>query len=77
MNIKRTKKLRDIARVCVLDIESFVFDDDFIYRIFFFEYAKKKKDKKKLKKIKSLKNKKSNIMTRIFLMKKFHFKLFK
>lgn len=70
MNIKRTKKLRDIARVCVLDIESFVFDDYFIYRIFFVENAKKKK-------IKSLKNKKSNIMTRIFLMKKFHFKLFK
>lgn len=43
MNIKRTKKLRDIARVCVLDIESFVFDDNFIYRIFFFENEKKKK----------------------------------
>lgn len=76
MSIKRTKKLRDIARVCVLDIESFVFDDNFIYRIFFFENAKKKKLKKNMKKIKSLKNKKSNIMTRIFLMKKFHFKLF-
>lgn len=50
MNIKRTKKLRDIARVCVLDIESFVFDDNFIYRFFFFENAQKKlKKKKKLK----------------------------
>lgn len=48
MNIKRTEKLRDIARVCVRDIESFVFDDNFIYRIFFFfENAKKKKIKKK------------------------------
>lgn len=73
MNIKRTKKLRDIARVCVLDIESFVFDDNFIYRIFFLKMKKKKKN---MKKNKSLKNKKSNIMTRIFLMKKFHFKLF-
>lgn len=76
MNIKRTKKLRDIARVCVLDKESFVFDDNFIYRIFFFENAKKKIIKNKIKKIKSLKNKKYNIMTRIFLMKKFHFKLY-
>lgn len=75
MNIKRTKKLRDIARVCVLDIESFVFDDNFIYSFFFLK-MQKKKNLKNLKKIKSLKNKKSNIMTRIFLMKKFHFKLF-
>lgn len=50
MNIKRTKKLRDIARVCVLDIESFVFDDNFIYRIFFWENTKIKKIKKKIKK---------------------------
>lgn len=69
MNIKWMKKLWDIVRVCVFDIESFVFDDNFIYRIFFFENVKKKK-------IKSLKNKKFNIMICIFFMKKFYFKLF-
>lgn len=53
MNIKRTKKLRDIARVCVLDIESLVFDDNFIYRIvFFWKMQKKKNEKKMMKKLK-------------------------
>lgn len=53
MNIKRTKKLRDIARVCVLDIESFVFDDNFIYRIYFLKMQKKIKNNKENLKFKN------------------------